>query len=53
MKTEFKIKGKMAFEQRLFDIKGEQEVYNYLKNLGFYDLEVLEIRKPKIKEGVK
>lgn len=47
MKTEFLIKGRLCFEQKLFDIKDSQFVYNKLRDLGFYDLDVEEFKEPK------
>jgi hypothetical protein len=44
MKTEFLIKGKIVEEQEIFKISTEQDVYNKLRDLGFYDLEVKELK---------
>ena len=44
MKTEFKIIGKIAFEDKIGDIKIESDVYKILRDFGLYDLEVRQIK---------
>jgi len=47
MKTEFKIIGKIAFDDKIGDIKLEKDVYRILRNYGFYDLNVKQIKNKK------
>lgn len=44
MKTEFKIIGKIAFEDKIGDIKIESNVYKILRDFGLYSLEVRQVK---------